>query len=150
MEQQTGSKSGKEYIKAVYCHHAYLTYMQSTSYEMLGWMKHKLELRLRGRNINNLSYADDTNLMAEREEELKSLLKKVKEENEIASLKLYIQKTKVIVSGHIPSWIIRGEAIKIVTRLFYWAAKALQMVTSAMILKDSCSYMQKKGYEEGL
>ena len=57
---------------------------------MLGWMKHKLELRLPGRNTNNLSYADDTNLMAEREEELKSLLKKVKEENEIASLKLYI------------------------------------------------------------
>ena len=118
MEQQTGSNSGKEYIKAVYCHHAYLTYMQSTSYEMLGWMKHKLELRLRGRNINNLSYADDTNLMAEREEELKSLLKKVKEENEIASLKFYIQKTKVIVSGHIPSWIIRGEAIEIVTDYF--------------------------------
>ena len=81
-------------------------------------MKHKLELRLRGRNINNLSYADDTNLMAEREEELKSLLKKVKEENEIASLKFYIQKTKVIVSGHIPSWIIRGEAIEIVTDYF--------------------------------
>ena len=61
MEQQTGSKSGKEYIKAVYCH-PYLTYMQSTSCEMLGWMKHKLELRLR-RNINNLRYADDTTLM---------------------------------------------------------------------------------------
>ena len=61
MEQQTGSKSGKEYIKAVYCHHAYSTYMQSTSCKMLGWMKHKLESKLPRRNINHLRYADDTN-----------------------------------------------------------------------------------------
>ena len=61
VEQQTGSKSGKEYIKAVYCHPAYLTYMQSTSCEMLGWMKHKIARR----NVNNLRYADDTTLMAE-------------------------------------------------------------------------------------
>ena len=74
MEQQTGSKLGKEYVKAVYCHPAYLSYMQSISGEMLGWMKHK-------RNINNLRYADNTTLMAESEEELKSLLMKVKEEN---------------------------------------------------------------------
>ena len=76
MEQQTGSKLGKEYIKAVYCHPAYLTYMQSTSYELLGWMKH-MESRLL-RNINNLRYADDTTIMAESEEELKSLLMKVR------------------------------------------------------------------------
>ena len=82
MEQQTGSKSGKEYVKAVYCHPAYLTYMQSTSWEMLGCRKHKLESRLPGENINNLRYADDTTLMAESEEELKSLLMKVKEERE--------------------------------------------------------------------
>ena len=69
-EQWTGSKLGKEYVKAVYCHPAYLTSMQSTSWEMLGWMKHKLESR---RNINNFRYADDTTLMAEREKELKSL-----------------------------------------------------------------------------
>ena len=67
MEQQTGSKLGKEYIKAVYYHPAYLTYMQSTSCELLGWMKHKLESRLL-RNINNLRYADDTTLTAESEE----------------------------------------------------------------------------------
>ena len=73
---------GKEYIKAVYCHPAYLTSMQSTSYEMLGWMKHKLESRLPGGNINNLRYADDTILTAEREEELTSLLMKVKEKSE--------------------------------------------------------------------
>ena len=81
MEQQTGSKLGKEYVKAVYCHHAYLTYMQSTSWEMLGWMKHILD-KIAGRNINNLWYADDTTLMAESEEEQKGLLMKVKEESE--------------------------------------------------------------------
>ena len=79
MEQQTGSKLGKEYVKAVYCHPAYLTYMQSSSWKMLcywstSWNQDCL------RNINNLRYADDTNLMAESEEELKSLLMKVKEE----------------------------------------------------------------------
>ena len=76
MEQQTSSKSGKEYIKAVFCHPAYLTYMENTSWEMLGWMK------VARRNINNLRYADDTTLMAESEEELKSLLMKVKRESE--------------------------------------------------------------------
>ena len=82
MEQRTGSKLGKEYNKAVYCHPAYLTYMQSTSCEMPGWMKHKLESRLPreiSTNINNLRYADDTTLMAESEEDLKSLLMKVKD-----------------------------------------------------------------------
>ena len=80
MEQQTGSKLGKEYIKAVYCHPAYLAYMQSTSLEMPDWMKHKLEARLLGEISVNLRYADDTTLMAESEEELKGLLIKVKEE----------------------------------------------------------------------
>ena len=87
MEQQTGSKSGKEYFKAVYCHLAYLTYMQRTSWETLGWMKHKLESRLLEEIINNFRYADDTTLMAESEEELKSLLMKVKEESEKSWLK---------------------------------------------------------------
>ena len=82
MKQSTDSKLGKEYIKAVYYHFAYLTYMQSTSCEMLGWMKHKLESRLPRRNINNLRYADDSTLMAESEEELKSLLMKMKEGGE--------------------------------------------------------------------
>ena len=71
---------GKEFVKAVYCHPAYLTYMQSTSCKMPGWMKHELESRFLG-EINNLRYADNTTLMAESEEELKSLLMKVKEEN---------------------------------------------------------------------
>ena len=92
MEQQVGSKSGKEYVKAVYCHPAYLTYMQSTSFEMPDWMKHKLELKLR--NSNNFICADYTTLMAE-SKELKSLLMKVKEETEKVGLKLNIQKTKI-------------------------------------------------------
>ena len=65
MEQQTGSKSGKEYIKAVYCYPGYSTYMQSTSCEMLGWMKYKIGIKIAGRNINNLRYTDDTTLIAE-------------------------------------------------------------------------------------
>ena len=94
MEQQTGSKSGKEYVKAVYCHPAYLTYIQSTSWEILGWMKHKLESRLLEKNINSLRYSDDTTLMAESEEELKSLLMKVKEENKKAGLNSTFKKLK--------------------------------------------------------
>ena len=86
MEQQTGSNLGKEYIKVVYCHPVYLTYMQSTSCEMPDWMKHKLESRLLGENINKLRYADTT-LMAESEPELKSLFMKLKEESEKADLK---------------------------------------------------------------
>ena len=85
MEQWTGSKLGREYVKAVYCHPAYLTYMQSTSWEMPGWMKHKLESDA-GRNINNLRYADDTTLMAASEAEPKSLLMKVKEQSEEVGL----------------------------------------------------------------
>ena len=93
MEQQTCSKSGKEYIKSVCSHPAYLTYMKSTSCEMLGWMKHKLESKLLGRNVNNIRYTDDTTFMAGSEEELKSLLMKVKEESEKVGLKFNIQKT---------------------------------------------------------
>ena len=95
MEQQTGSKLGKEYIKAVYCHPAYLIYMQSTSWETLGWMKHKLESRLLGEISINSDMADDRTLMAESEEELKNLLMKVKEESEKVGLKLNIQKTEL-------------------------------------------------------
>ena len=97
MEQQTGSKLGKEYVKAVYCLPAYLTYMQSTSCKMLGWMKHKLESRLMGEISITLRYADDTTLMAESKEELKNLLMKVKEEGEKVGLKLNIQKTEIMV-----------------------------------------------------
>ena len=86
MEQQTTSKSRKEYVKAVHCHPAYLTSMKSTSYKMPGWMKHKLESRLLG-EICKLRYADDTTFVVENEEELKSLLMKVKKESEKSWLK---------------------------------------------------------------
>ena len=79
MEQQTGSKSGNKYVKALYCHPGYLTSMQSTSWEMAGLEETQAGIKIAGRNINNLTYAYDTTLMAESEEELKSLLMKVKE-----------------------------------------------------------------------
>ena len=101
MEHQTGSKLGKEYFKAVYCHPAYLTYLQSTSCKMPGWMKHKLVSKLLG-EISVTS--DDTTLMAKSEEELKSLLMEIKEENEKVGLKLNIQKTKIMASGPITAW----------------------------------------------
>ena len=90
MEKWTCSKPGKECVKPVYCHPAYLTYMQHTSCEMPGWIKAQARIKITRRNINNLRYADDTTLMAESEEELKSLLMKVKEESEKSSLKLNI------------------------------------------------------------
>ena len=88
--------------------------MQSTSWETLGWKKHKLEIKIAGRNINNLRYADDTTLMAESEEELKSLLMEVKEESGKAGLKLNIQKIEIMASGPITSWQTDGEAVETV------------------------------------
>ena len=102
---------GKGVIKTVYCHPAYLTYMQSTSCEMPGWIKHKLESRLLGEISITSDNADDTTLMAE-SEELKSLLMKVKEESEIVGLKLNIQKTKILASGFITSWQLMGKQWK--------------------------------------
>ena len=118
MEQQTGSKLGKEYIKAVYCHPVYLTAMQSTSCKMPGWVKRKLELRLQG-ELSITWYTDDTTLMAESEKELKSLLMKVKEESEKAGLKLNIQKTKIMACSPITSWEIDGEATRNSDRLYF-------------------------------
>ena len=93
-------------------------------------------IKIPGRNINNLRYADDTTLMAESKEELKSLLMKVKEESEKAGLKLNIQKMKVMASSAITSWEIDGETMETVT-VFSWAPKSLQMVTAAMKLKHT-------------
>ena len=101
MEQQTGSKSGKEYVKVVYCHPAYLTYTQSTSCETPGWMKHKLESRLLG-GISITSDMQMTPPLWQKVKELKSLMK-VKEENEKIGLKLNLQKTKIMASGPITS-----------------------------------------------
>ena len=92
---------------------------------MLGWMKHKLESKLLGRNINNLRYADDTTLMAESEEELKSLLMKVKEESEKVGLKLNIQKTKIMSSGPITLWEIDGETVNTVSDFIFGGSKIL-------------------------
>ena len=102
---------------------------------------HKLESRLPGKNNNNLRYADDTTLMAESEEELKSLLMKVKVENEKVGLKLNIHKTKIMASGPITSWEIDGETVETVSAFIFWAPKSLQMVTEAMKLKDAYSLL---------
>ena len=107
MEQQTGSKLGKEYVKAACCHPDYLTYMWNTSCEMLAWMTHQIARR----NINNLGYADDTTVMVERKEELRSLLMKLKEESGKTGLKLNIQKTKIMSFGPIISCEIDGGKV---------------------------------------
>ena len=96
-----------------------------------------------GANINNLRYADDTTLMAESKEELKSFLLKVKEESEKVGLKLNIQKTKIMASGPITSWQIDGETVEIVTDFILGAPKSLQMVTATMKLKEACSLEDK-------
>ena len=96
-------------------------------------------IKIAGRNINNLRYADDITLMAESEDKLKSLLMKVKEESEKVGLKLNIQKTKIMASGSITSWEIDGETVETVSDFILGAPKALQMVTAAMKLKDICS-----------
>ena len=96
-------------------------------------------IKIAGRNINNFRYAGDTTLMAESEEELKSLLMKVKEKSEKVGLKLNIQKTKIMASGHITSWQIDGEKMETVTDFILGVSKSLQMVTAAMKLKDAYS-----------
>ena len=95
--------------------------------------------KIAGRNVNNLRYADDTTLMAESEEELKSLLMKVKKEREKVGLMFNIQKTKIMASGPITSWEIDGETVETVSDFSFWAPKSLQMVTAAMKLKDAYS-----------
>ena len=127
-------------VKAVYCHPAYLTSMQSTSWETLGWKEAQAGIKIARRNINNFRYADNTTLMAESEEDLKSLLMTVKEESKKVGLKLNIQKTKIMASGPITSWEIDGETVETVSDfIFGGAPKSLQMVTAAMKLKDAYS-----------
>ena len=123
--------------------------MQGTSWETLGWKKHKLESRLLGEISITSDNTDDTTLMTESEEELKSLLMKAKEESENVGLKLNIQKTKIMTSSPISLWQIDGETVEIVTDSFschpllFCAPKSLQMVTVAMKLKDTCSLEEK-------
>ena len=96
-------------------------------------------IKIAGRNLNNLRYADDTTLMAESEEELKSLLMNVKEESEKLGWKLNIQKTKIMASGPITSWEIDGETVETVANFIFGAPKSLQMVIAVMKWKDACS-----------
>ena len=119
MKQQTGSKLGKEYIKAVYCHPAYLTSVQSTLCKM---DEAQAGIKIAGRNINNFRYAHDTTLMAE-SEELKSCLVKVKEESEKVGLKLNIHKTKIMESGLITSWQLDGEPVETVADFTFLGSK---------------------------
>ena len=100
-------------------------------------------IKIAGRNINNLRYADDTTLMAESEEELKSLSIKVNKESEKVGLKFNIQKTKIMASGPIISWEIDGETVETVSDFILGASKSLQMVTAAMKLKDTCFLKEK-------
>ena len=111
----------------------YAEYMMRNS----GLEEAKAGIKIAGRNINNLRYADDTTLMAENEEELKSLLMKVKKESEKVGLKLNIQKSKIMASGPITSWEIDAETVEIVSDFTFWTPKSLQMVTAAMKLKDA-------------
>ena len=100
-------------------------------------------IKIAGKNIKNLRYADDTTLIAKSKEELKSLLIQVKEESEKVGLKLNIQKTKIMASGPITSWQIDGETVEIVANFILGAPKSLQMETAAMKLKDACSLEEK-------
>ena len=100
-------------------------------------------IKISGRNINNLRYADDTTLMAESEEELKSLLMKGKEESEEVDLKLNIQKSTIMAASAITLWQIDGETVEIMTDFILGGPKSLQMVTAAMKLKDTCSLEEK-------
>ena len=135
MEQQTGSKLEKEYIKAIYWHPAYNLYA-----EYIMWNarldKAQARIKIAGRNINHLRYADDTILMAKSKEKLKSFLMKVKEESEKAGLKLNIQKTKILASSPTTSWQIDGETLETVTDFIF--------LDSKIIADGDCSHEIKR------
>ena len=124
MEQQTGFKSGKECIKVVYCHLAYLTYMQGTSWKMLGWIKHKLESRSRGKISITSDMQMTLPLRQKGKRNWRAFWWKKKEESEKANLKLNIQKTKIMASGPITSWQIDGETVETMTD-FIWGVPKL-------------------------
>ena len=137
MEQWTGSKLRKEYIKAVYCHSAYLTYMQTTSCEISGWMKHKLETRLPG----EITITSDMQMIPPLWQKAKtnqSLLRKVKEESKKAVLRLNIQKTKIMASDPITSWQIDEETMETVTDFILGALK--------ITADDDCSHEIKRHF----
>ena len=123
MEQQTGFKKEKEYVKAVYCHPAYFNFYAEYIMRNAGLEETQAGIKIARRNINNLRYADDITIKAESEEELKNLLMKVKEENERVGLKLNIQKTKIMKSGPFTSWQIDGETMETVTEFLFGGSK---------------------------
>ena len=135
MKQQTGSKMGKEYVKPVYCHPIYLTYMQSISWEMR-LNESQAGIKIAQRNINDFRYVDDTTLMAQSEEELKSLLIRVKQENEKPGLKLNIQEVKIMPAGPITSWQVGGKKVETVTDFIFLGSK--------ITVEGDCSHEIKK------
>ena len=135
MEQQTGSGVSQGCILSPYLFNLYAEYIMRNA----GLEEAQGGIKIAGRNINNLRYADDTTLMADSEEELKSLLIKVKEESEKVVLKLNIQKTKIMASAPIISWQTDGETVETVADFIFRAPKSLQMVIATMKLKDAYS-----------
>ena len=138
MKQHTGSKLGKKYDKIVYS--SYLTYMQSTSCEMLGWMNLKLESRLLGQHLR---YVDETTLIVEHEEELKSLLMSVKEKTEKAGLKHDIQKTKSMAFSPTTSWQIDGETMETVTDIIFLGSEITADGDCIPDIKSPCFLEEK-------
>ena len=146
IEQQTGYKLGKEYINEyVKVKFSRCLFNLYAEYIMKNARLDEAQagIKITRRSINNLRHADDTTLMAESKEELKSLLMKVKEENKNVGIKLNIQKTKIMASGPIISWQIDGETMETVTDYFWGAPKSLQIVTAAMKLRGACSLEEK-------
>ena len=140
VEQQTGSKSGKEYVKAVYCHPPYLTYMQNISREMLGQMKHKLGSRLLG----EISVTSDMQVTPTYGRKWRRTKEPLDEREECKIwVKTQHSETKIIESGPITSWQIDEETMETVRDFILGAPKSLQMVTTAMKLKDTCFLEEK-------
>ena len=136
--QHTGSKSGKEYVKAVLSPCLFNFYAEYIMWNA-GLEEAQARIKIAGRNINNLRYADDITLKAESEEELKSILMKVKEESEKSGLKLNIQKAKIMASGPITSWQIDGETMEAVTDFIFLGSKITADVDCSHEIKRHCS-----------
>ena len=140
MEQQTGSRSGKGYVKCIV---TLIIYLAEYIMRNAGLDEAQAGIKLAGRNVNNLRYADDARLMAESKEELKNLLRKVKQEHEKVGLKLSIQKTKIMASGPITSCQIDGETMETVSDFIFLGSKITADGNASMKLKDPCSLEEK-------
>ena len=143
MEQQIGSKLGKDYIKAVYCHPAYLTCMQSTSCKMPAWMNHKLESRLLGEISITPQICKWYYPKGRKRKGAKSFLMKVKEESEKTGLKFNIQKTRIVASGPITSWQVDGETMETVTNFIFLEFKITADGGCSHEIKRHCSLKEK-------